>query len=137
MNTLESHPEFNGNEPATIDSISACEKSLNYKLPKDYVEFLMIKNGGEGFIGNESYLILWPIEDIVNFNREYEVANYCPGLLLIGSSGGGEAYAFDMRNSPWSVVQVPFVGMDYSLVELIGLSFQGFIDTLAKKAANT
>ena len=46
------------------------------------------------------------------FNRDYEVESYCPELLLFGSSGGGEAYAFDKRSLPWRVVEVPFVGMD-------------------------
>ena len=71
------------------------------------------------------------------FNRDYEVESYCPELLLFGSSGGGEAYAFDKRSLPWRVVEVPFVGMDYSLCKEIGGSFSEFIEALFKKEVNS
>ncbi len=128
---------FNGNDPASDASISACEESLGFKFPRDYAQFMRGHDGGEGFVGDDSYLMLWQIEELEPFNREYEVADYCPGLLLIGSSGGGEAYAFDTRTSPWNVVQVPFVGMDFSLVEALGPSFDEFIETLARRESRS
>jgi hypothetical protein len=118
---------FNGNGPATCEGVEACEKQLNCQLPGDYVAFLKGQNGGEGFIGNDAYLILWAVDELELFSREYEVGSYCPELLLIGSNGGGEAFAFDKRYAPWGVVQVPFVGMDYSLCVVIGCSFSEFI----------
>lgn len=130
---FETLAEFNGNAPATPESVSECERGLSSRLPEDYVSFLRHYNGGEGFIGGESYLILWAVEELIPFNRDYEVALYCPELLLFGSSGGGEAYAFHRRATSWRVVQVPFVGMDYSLCESMGDSFTEFIEKLAKK----
>ena len=127
---------FNGNGPATFEDVSACEEQLKCQLPSDYVAFLKGQNGGEGFIGNDSYVILWAVNELEPFNRQYEVGSYCPEFLLIGSNGGGEAYAFDKRSTPWSVVQVPFVGMDYSLCEVIGNSFSEFIETLFQKDMN-
>ena len=83
-------------------------------------------------------MILWAVKELEPFgNREYEVGSYCPELLLIGSNGGGEAYAFDKRSTPWRVVQVPFVGMDYSLCDVIGSSFSESIETLFKKDMNS
>lgn len=38
------------------------------------------------------------------------MTEFFPGLLLFGSDGGGEGFAFSMRDTPWSVVQVPFSG---------------------------
>jgi len=129
--------KFNGNGPVTFEDVSTCEKQLKCQLPSDYAAFLKGQNGGEGFIGNDSYVILWAVKELAQFNREYEVDSYCPELLLIGSNGGGEAYAFDKRSTPWRVVQVPFVGMDYSLCEVIGTSFSEFIETLFKKDMNS
>lgn len=80
-------------------------------LPDDYLSFLTEANGGEGFIGSE-YLILWKAEELEQFNREYEVEIYAPGLFLFGSNGGGEGFGFDTRNAPYKIVQVPFIGMD-------------------------
>jgi hypothetical protein len=56
-------------------------------------------NGGEGFIG-ENYLRAWPVEDLIQSNKDYRVDEAAPGLFLFGSSGGGEAFAFDTRSAP-------------------------------------
>jgi hypothetical protein len=137
MKMFDALAEFNGNSPVTLEDVLACENQLRCQLPGDYVAFLKGHNGGEGFIGNDSYVILWAVEELESFNREYEVGSCCPELLLIGSNGGGEAYAFDKRSTPWCVVQVPFIGMDYSLCEIIGSSFSEFIETLFKKDTNS
>src|SRR5262249_55673802 len=102
-----------------------------FQLPDDYVQLLHQMNGGEGFIGSKEYLILWPIEELLKLNKEYEVAEYAPDLFLFGSNGGGEAYAFDKR-SKHSIVAVPFVGMDVSLTQMQAPSFKDFIERLAK-----
>ena len=64
MNMFEALGKFNGNSPATYESISNFEKQLKCQLPSDYIAFLKSQNGGEGFIGNESYLILWAVEEL-------------------------------------------------------------------------
>jgi hypothetical protein len=114
---------------ATDSSIVECEKQLGKSLPREYVEFLKMSNGGEGFLGN-SYVILWRIEDLFTLNRAYEVSKYIPGLLIFGSNGGGEAYGFDTRNSQWPIVEVPFVGMDWDLALPRGRSFTHFLQYL-------
>lgn len=129
-NILES---FNANPGVRTKAIEAFENSRGYPLPDDYTEFLRCADGGEGFIGDKSYLILWKLEELEEFNRDYEVADYCNGLLLFGSSGGGEAYGFDTRKAEWPVVQVPFVGMDYSHVEEIAGSFNDFLVSLGRQ----
>lgn len=129
MNSDTLH-QFKGNPAASAEAIEAFEEATGLTLPADYKEFLRRMNGGEGFIGKESYLILWKVEELEKFNREYEVGDYCDGLLLFGSSGGGEAYGFDTRQTQYPVVQVPFVGMDHSLVENVGRSFDEFLTAL-------
>lgn len=128
---------FNRNAAATDRSIVHCEELIGSILPQDFQSFLRESNGGEGFIGRETYVILWSTEEIVRYNREYEVNDYCPELLLIGSNGSGEAYAYDRRASPWCVVQVPLVGMDYELCEEIGSNFDDFIQKLSNADGNT
>lgn len=135
MSMIESCPEFGSNGATTRETIDVCENLLGVQLPDDYVQFLLRHNGGEGFVGEDSYLILWRVEELEPFNREYQVKDYCPGLLFIGSSGGGEAYGFDTRTSPWNIVQVPFIGMENLLAEPLGSSFEEFIGTLARGEA--
>jgi len=63
-------------------------------------------------------VVIWSAEEIPKLNAAYEVKDYAPGLLLIGSDGGGEALALDTRSDSdpdrWPVVLVPFIGMSHS-----------------------
>lgn len=103
--------EWHWNEGASNHAISDLVRRLEIDLPGDYLAFLEKHDGGEGFVDDE-YIIIWRAGDIIRFNHEYEVQVYAPDLLLFGSNGGGEAYAFDKRATPMPVVQVPFIGMD-------------------------
>lgn len=123
---------FQTNRPAHDGDIDAFEHETGIKLPSQYREFLKLTGGGEGFIGSNSYAMLWKVEDLLRFNREYEVHEYAPGLLLFGSSGGGEAFAFDLRSGGTQpVVSVPFVGMDLSEIVHLADTFDGFLEHLA------
>ena len=114
---------------ATIAAIAEGEEQLVARLPAEYIEFLKLGNGGEGFIGN-GYVILWGVEELASMNRSYEVQKYAPGLLIFGSDGGGEAYGFDTRCPQWPIVQVPFVGMDWRYARSMGDLFSDFLRSL-------
>lgn len=90
-------------------------------------------NGGEGFIGPNAYVIFWKLEELMELNKAYQVAEYAPGLFIFGSDGGGEAYAFDVRTPAMPIVSVPFVGLDLSLARAIAPTFSGFLDILSKE----
>ena len=122
--------ELNRNPGASAQAIRAAAEALKAELPSDYVAFLRASNGGEGMIG-ETYLILWKAEELTEMNTSYQVSEYAPGLLLFGSDGGGEAFAFDTRTTPWPVVKVPFVGMELQYAEVLAPSFDAFLKTLA------
>jgi cell wall assembly regulator SMI1 len=124
--------QFGKNPPATQGAISNAEKALTAVLPADYVSFLQSMNGGEGPIGGDAYAMFWQVEQLAEMNEGYEVNEYAPGLVLIGSDGAGEAFAFDMRQSPPSVVSVPFVGMDLEYAETVGENFTEFLQKLSQ-----
>ena len=65
---------------------------LKHSLPSDYVQFLRERDGGEGFVGTNNYLILWKAEELSDFNREYEVRYAHQVFSSFGSNGGGEGY---------------------------------------------
>jgi hypothetical protein len=116
--------------PGVIDSaIAESEKQLGAKLPAEYVAFLKLTNGGEGFIGKE-YVILWGVQELTSMNQSYEVNKFAPGFLIFGSSGGGETYGFDTRTTHWPIVRVPFVGMDWDYARQLGDSFSAFLSRL-------
>jgi len=122
---------FNGNPPADVAAIRQFQSESRLDLPDGYAEFFQQMNGGEGFVGN-AYLILWRVEELVEMNKAYEVAEYAPGLFLFGSDGGGEAFAFDMRSHPKPIVAVPFVGMELRLARPVAADFKAFLQELFK-----
>jgi|SRR5215472_16113009 len=124
--------KFNGNPPVGLSTLHAFQQEAGFHLPQDYVEFLQRTNGGEGLIGQNAYVILWPVEDLLEMNRAYQVNEYAPGLFIFGSDGGGEAFAFDRRSEKMPVVSVPFVGMDPSLIQPLGSGFQLFLEELGR-----
>ena len=84
-------------------------------------------DGGEGFIGDHC-LVLYKSAELIDFNRNYEVAEYAPGLLCFGSDGGGEGFAFDTRQTEEMRIQMmPFIGMSLKDAKPVADTFQGFL----------
>ena len=90
--------------------------------------FLGRANGGEGSI-DEQYVRLWRAEELIEMNLGYNVVEYFPNLFLIGTDGGGEAYAFDVSASDRRVFEVPFIGMP-SDARPVADSFDSFVGAL-------
>ncbi|MDH2054985.1 SMI1/KNR4 family protein [Achromobacter marplatensis] len=107
---------------ASADEIGDVVKRMRFSLPADYLNFIGEHNGGEGFVG-ENYLILWKIGDLIDFNADYEVENYAPGIFLFGSSGGGEGYGFDTRSLKLPIVRIPFIGMELQYADKVSDDF--------------
>ncbi|ESY25574.1 MULTISPECIES: SMI1/KNR4 family protein [unclassified Mesorhizobium] len=113
-------------QAAVVDGLPA---SLGVTLPKDYADFVREHNGGEGFIG-DSYIIFFKAEELVDFNREYEVEKYAPGILLFASNGGGEAYGFDTHDVEMPIVRIPFIFMERQSAETIARDLAGLFAAL-------
>ncbi|MEY8382256.1 SMI1/KNR4 family protein [Christensenellaceae bacterium 44-20] len=124
--TKNSYSNFRFNSPATLEEINKLKNYLGINLPEDYFSFMMKNNGGEGWI-EKKYLILWPIEKLLFYNKAYQVYKYAPGLLIFGSNGGLEAFAFDTTVTPVKIVSIPFIGLTPSEAIEYGVSFQEFI----------
>src|SRR5438128_113168 len=119
--------DFKGNPPASEADIRAFELQSGIKLPADYVQFLKRMNGGEGFVGG-GYVIIYPIEKLLENNRGYRFEEYVPELFLFGSNGGGEAFAFDRRTKDWSVVMVPFIPLDLKEANAVAACFDALFE---------
>ena len=109
-----------------------CERSSGRKLPTEFKDFLLVGNGGEGFVGKE-YVILWSTKEIGPFNVEYQVPTYAPGFLFFASNGGGEGFAFDFRSGVPSIVMMPWVGMDPAEAIPLSSGFNDFLSGLANE----
>jgi cell wall assembly regulator SMI1 len=118
---------FKTRPPASPDSINRAQQELGVVFPADYRAFLLHCNGGEGSIG-EHWVRMWPVHELKETNEGYGAREWYPGLLLIGTDGGGEAYVFDLRTSPWRVLEVPFIGYEPDQERVLGESFVDAIE---------
>ena len=95
------------------------EKIYDVVLPIDYIEFMKKHNGGEGDIG-QTWLILYPLEEIQKINDDYEIEEFLPGHIIIGSNGGGELYGIDGKGNYFNVP----VLMDENDITLLGTDME-------------
>jgi len=123
--------ELNGSTSA--QEIDIVEKDMGLQFPIDYRQFIMNYNGGEGSIGSNSYIVLWSLNDITELNEAYEVNLFAPGLLLFGTDGANNAYAYDMRSVEKIIVEVPFIGMDLDEITMCAENLIEFLDYLYRK----
>ena len=91
--------EFEFNEPYEGDVVTEIN---GVALPQQYIDFMLQHNGGEGDIG-ETWFVLYPLEELEEINQDYEVSEYLPGKIIIGSNGGGEFYGIDSDGSYFNV----------------------------------
>jgi hypothetical protein len=120
---------FAGNRPARRDEIEKVQQELKFRLPKSYLDFMLARNGGEGFIG-KSYLVLWKIEELISMNAAYHVSEFAPELFLFGSNGGDEAFGFDTRSEACGIVSIPFVAMEIEDAKVVASDFEAFLSAL-------
>lgn len=111
--------------PVTMNELDEVQKSLGINLPEQYANFMLLSNGYEGLIGN-SYVVIWKIEDLVGLNDGYAVKEFSPHLIIFGSDGGGEAYAFDTTKE-MQIVNAPFIGLGLEDEKVIAKVFNEFI----------
>ena len=95
--------------PATDADLAAAEAALGRRLPVDYANFLRRQDGLADFVG-EAYLDLWTLPDVVARNADEDPWNMLqerhPGILVVGSDGGAEWVAYDLRQAVPSVLLV-------------------------------
>lgn len=97
------------NPPVDPNVLTAFLSQIDFAPPGDYIDFIKQHNGAEGEIGNNQYLKLWEVEELIDLNIDYEVDLYAAGYFIFGSNLGGTAYAFSKQDS--SIVAFEFVGM--------------------------
>lgn len=121
------------NSPPPSGLIEKVQLELGITFPADYANFIAAHNGGEGPIGNSSYLSIWPLEEMGILNEGYETQLYAPGLVFFGGDGGGEGYGWDTRDVDMPIVQVPYIGMEWGVAIPCGTTFVEFLEYVARQ----
>ncbi len=84
---------------------------MSVSLPQEYLDFIEHGNVTEAFLSCDfpSYMRLWPLDRVSEYNRDYQVPEYAPGFLCFASNGGGELLAFGEDGAVYSL---PAIGME-------------------------
>src|SRR5262249_49133489 len=124
---------WNPAPPATKESVELAEQCLKLTFPDVYKDFLCYSNGGEGDLPIQLGLVrFWSADELADANADYEVEQWIPGFIGIGSNGGGEMIAFDTRQECWGVYLVPFVPMDEAEALPLAPDFESFLGMIGK-----
>lgn len=123
--------------PASEQRIAQLLQRSKLPLPADYLDFLRYSNGGNGFLIVQPYLFrLWPAEQVVDNNLDYQIPDYVPGFFGFGDNGGGEFFAFDTRTiTPWQIYTIPFVPMEASAALDVAQDFLSLVNYIKKGSA--
>ncbi len=118
--------------PALPESVRKLVIESGIELPEEYLTLMLHSNGGEGDLALEpGWVQIWPVEQVVELNKGYEVEKNVPGFFAFGSNGGGEMLAFDTREGkPWKVVMIPFIPMTADDAITIAEDFEDFARAL-------
>lgn len=109
--------EWHKVDGASPDAIAALKSIASVALPESYYSLLSFSNGGEGPLAVRPFwLCLYAAEEVLQIQRDGTFREFFEGLLVIGGNGGGEAVAFDLRESeqPYPLVAFDMTNIDLS-----------------------
>lgn len=122
--------------PASMEEIELLEKWLGTELPKEYKKFLLEINGAETPIDAQEpddSVVLWSAKEISELTDAYCYEQCLPGLVAIGSDGGGESIVFDTTNSKsaeeWPIYRVPFADLTKESMVLLAENFKEWVSS--------
>ena len=115
-----------GATKAAVDDLVA---RLGYDLPDDYLQFMRTSNGAEGAMSESSYLVIWPVEEVISLNEANAVQDFATQLLLFGSDSGSRGYAFDIGSPGMPIVSVDLILTE--VIEQMGSNLSEFFQMLA------
>jgi hypothetical protein len=79
----------------STELIEQIHEQLDFILPQDYLNLMREFNGGEGPIGENSWLTLYRFEELVEVNKDYSLLmEQIPDYFLFGKDAADTGYAF-------------------------------------------
>ncbi len=127
MNEMFSEFEFNEAAKYAIKEINGVQ------LPKDYLNFMSEHNGGEGAVGENLYMRLYKLEELIDYNNDYEISKYLPDFFIFGTDGGGMLFGYDSKKELYYAVDSCSMDEDDMFYEADSL--ESFINTMDRELA--
>ena len=99
-------------------------------LPEDYLEFMSRHDGGEGPIGENGYGCFYSMRDLEAVNDEYQVQEYWPGYVVIGSDMGDMLWAYNPEKEVYC--QIDCCNTDEDTFFDVSGSFEEFVKKIGE-----
>lgn len=98
MKELFENFEFNGETKYEIKEINGMI------LPDDYLDFMYKHNGGEGPVGKNSYMFFEKLEELIEYNEDYEISKFLPNCFCFGGDGGNTLFCYNFITKEYFAV---------------------------------
>jgi hypothetical protein len=131
---LESR-EWHKVEGASSEAVALLKSVAPVDLPESYYSLLSFSNGGEGPLAVQPlWFCLHPAEEVVQIERNGTFRGFNAKLFVIGGNGGGEAVAFDLRESePYPIVAFDIANISLAeSVRPIAPSFDAALELIGR-----
>ena len=126
MDIAELLEEFGFNEPTDCEITSV----NGITVPDDYLSFMREHDGGEGPVGEEGYMQLVMLEELVSFNEDYEIPEHFPEIFIFGTDLGGVLFGYDSENDTYCAVDS--CSIDRDDIRYAGNTFDEFLQAAGR-----
>lgn len=124
MDEMFAEFEFNEASEYTIQEVNGVP------IPQDYLEFMSRHNGGEGNVGENSYMQLVKLEELEKFNRDYQISEYLSGIFIFGTDLGGMLFGYDSKKGLYCSIDSCSLGEEDIIYA--GRTFEEFAEEMDK-----
>ncbi|TDN35738.1 hypothetical protein E4631_24405 [Hymenobacter sp. UV11] len=116
--------DFELNAPLPVAEYARQSHLLTKPVPKEYLAFMQQHNGGEGPIGPEGYLALFSLEELVDWNTDWETNRGPLDCTIFASDRGNTVYAFNLTGE---IVEFDMIGYSPEEALPVAPDFSGFL----------
>jgi hypothetical protein len=114
-------------DPARQEDLDAAVSVAGGSLPEDYLAFLRVSDGAEGWVGN-NYLQIAPARSAAGTTAAF--SECVPGLYFFANDGAEGLFAFDLRDGARRVAITHTDDLDFEGLVYAGESFTVFLGFL-------
>lgn len=96
-------------------------------VAEDYLAFIKLYNGGEGPVGEESYLALLRLDELPSYNSRLSELYSATDYTVFASNGSNAIFAFNKENK---VIEFDLIGLGVDEAIECADGFTAFLATL-------
>lgn len=114
----------------TKEEIAKVTCHFSFQFPDSYLDVIRYIDGQEGEIGLNSWLCLFPLQELREVNHDYKLLmDEIPDYFLIGKDAADTGYAFHKTQGTFHSFGL-MSDFKTDFIEFMGYDFYGFLETL-------